>query len=79
MQSTAGDGDIVAATVDGETTLKRLSMRGVRVVLKAENPAYPPIDLRKGTTTIHGVVVGLLRSYVKQPSSVRPSERPVEA
>jgi len=63
MQSTAEDNDIVAATVDGETTLKRLSMQGGRAVLKAANPAYRPIELKRGTTLIHGVVVGLLRCY----------------
>ena len=63
IQSTAEDDDIVVATVDGETTLKRLSLRGRRAVLRAENAAYRPIQLRTGTTLIQGVVVGLLRCY----------------
>lgn len=67
MQSRAEDDDIVVATVDGETTLKRLSKRGRRVLLKAENSAYHAIAVRSDATVIHGVVVGLLRSYAASP------------
>jgi len=34
-------GDIVAALIDGETTLKRLIKQGSKVYLKSENPNYP--------------------------------------
>lgn len=54
------NGDIVAALIDGEVTLKRYRTSRGRSFLKAENPAYPDlipaIDL-----TIQGVMVGLLR------------------
>ena len=36
-------GDIVAALIDGETTLKRLIKQGGKVYLKAENANYPEL------------------------------------
>ena len=36
-------GDIVAALIDGETTLKRLIKQGGKVFLKAENKNYPDL------------------------------------
>ena len=62
-QRTARNGEIVAATVAGETTLKRLVKEGSRGRLVAENPNYEPISLEAESTMIHGVVVGLLRAY----------------
>jgi repressor LexA len=62
-QATAKDDDIVVATLDGETTLKRLQLRGSRARLVAENPRYRPIDIRTESAIIHGVVVGLMRAY----------------
>ncbi|MGI8602515.1 MAG: transcriptional repressor LexA [Verrucomicrobiales bacterium] len=56
----ARHGDIVAALIDGETTLKRLVMKDGRPFLKAENPAYP--DLTPVTELmVQGVMVGLVR------------------
>jgi repressor LexA len=52
-------GDIVAALVDGETTLKRLVTDGDRSVLRAENPRYPDI-LPADQLEIQGVVVGVI-------------------
>lgn len=60
-QSTAKDGDVVAATVGGETTLKFLGHRKGHVYLAAANPAYPDIEVRNEDLVIHGVAVGLLR------------------
>jgi len=37
-------GDIVAALIDGETTLKRLVKQGGKVYLKAENKHYPNLE-----------------------------------
>lgn len=54
------NGDIVAALVDGETTLKRyLTTRG-RPFLKAENPNYPEIH-PVSDLEIQGVMVALVR------------------
>jgi DNA polymerase V len=40
---TPADGDVVVAVVDGELTVKRLDLTPAGVVLRAENPAYPPL------------------------------------
>jgi repressor LexA len=62
------NGDIVAALIDGETTLKRYIMEHGRPYLKAENPLYPNLvparELR-----IQGVMVSLVRKQM--PSSRR--------
>ena len=53
-------GDIVAALIDGESTLKRYLVQRGRPFLRAENPRYP--DLLPATElVIQGVMVGLLR------------------
>lgn len=59
------DRDIVAALIDGETTLKRYVVSGRRPYLKAENPAYPDI-LPAHELVIQGVMVGLVRGAVKR-------------
>ena len=57
------NGDIVAALIDGETTLKRYVVEHGRPYLKAENPLYPDLvparELR-----IQGVMVSLVRRQV---------------
>jgi repressor LexA len=73
-QATAHDGEIVVATIDGESTLKRLQRRGKRYALVAENPRYAPIEIGTEAATIHGVVVGLLRR-VGVPESMRAPVR----
>lgn len=56
----AQNGDIVAALIDGETTLKRYVVERGRPYLKAENPRYPDLvparELR-----IQGVMISLIR------------------
>jgi repressor LexA len=57
----ARDGDIVAALIDGETTLKRLIHKDGRAYLKAENPEFS--DLQPvNELFIQGVLVGLVRT-----------------
>jgi repressor LexA len=52
--------EIVAALIDGETTLKRYMVRRGKPYLHAENPRYP--DLIPATElVIQGVMVALLR------------------
>ena len=52
--------EIVAALIDGESTLKRFLLQRGRPFLRAENPRYP--DLLPATELIiQGVMVGLLR------------------
>ena len=57
------NGDIVAALIDGETTLKRYVMEHGRPYLKAENPLFPDLvparELR-----IQGVMVSLVRKQM---------------
>jgi repressor LexA len=43
-QATANEGEIVAALIDGEATVKRLSRRGGRLQFLAENPVFEPIE-----------------------------------
>jgi repressor LexA len=63
-QDTAALGDIVAALIDGEATVKRLSREGGAVALLPENPAMKPIVVGPDRTDfrILGKVVGVLRS-----------------
>lgn len=58
-QQTCHDGDIVAAVIDGEATLKRFFRRQDHVLLKPENARFKPIRVRD--VEIRGVLVGLLR------------------
>lgn len=53
-------GDIVAALVDGETTLKRYLLERGRPYLKAENPEYPNL-IPARELVIQGVLVAVIR------------------
>src|SRR5216684_2898692 len=59
------NGDIVAALIDGETTLKRYVVEHGRPYLKAENPLYPNL-IPARELRVQGVVVSLVR---KQPAA----------
>lgn len=60
-QETARDGQVIAALVNGdEATVKRLQRLDGRVVLKAENPEFPPMVFSEGVQIL-GVVVAVLR------------------
>ncbi len=52
--------DIVAALIDGESTLKRFLVQRGKPFLRAENPAYPDL-LPAAELIIQGVMTGLLR------------------
>ena len=60
-------GDIVAALIDGETTLKRYVLEHGRAYLKAENRAYPDL-IPARELRIQGVMISLIR---KQPGAAR--------
>ncbi len=64
-QPVAHDGDIVVALIDRvEATLKRfrrISNSEVRLI--PENPDMEPMTYRADRVTIHGVLVGQMRSY----------------
>jgi repressor LexA len=53
-------GDIVAALIDGETTLKRYVVEKGQPFLRAENPDYPDL-IPARELVIQGVLVALLR------------------
>ena len=62
-QETAGSGDIVAAMLDGEATVKRFTRESGAVVLRPEHPTMKPIvvEAGRGDFRILGKVVGIMR------------------
>ena len=52
--------EIVAALIDGESTLKRYILNLGEPFLKAENPSYPDL-IPAAELVIQGVMIGLLR------------------
>jgi repressor LexA len=60
QQSEAHSGQIVAAMIDGEATVKVFRRRGGHVYLEPRNPAYEVID--GDECVVLGVVVSVLRS-----------------
>lgn len=58
-QPVAENGDIVAAMIDGEATVKRLKREDGRIWLMPHNPAYDPIP--GDNATILGKVVAVMR------------------
>jgi repressor LexA len=67
----ARNGQIVVARLGDEVTVKRLKRdrrSPHRVVLRAENPDFPPIelDLRREPLVIEGIGVGLVRNLVAE-------------
>jgi repressor LexA len=62
QQGTSGDdGTIVLAMIDGEVTVKRLFREKSSIMLKSDNPAMPPIRVKKGEKNFRvlGKVVGV--------------------
>ncbi len=63
-QTSADNGDIVVALVDGhEATLKRFRRQNGMIALEAANPAYETRLLRDDQVEVQGRLVGLIRSY----------------
>ncbi|WP_239161299.1 transcriptional repressor LexA [Acrocarpospora phusangensis] len=60
QQPEAHSGQIVAAMIDGEATVKVFRRRGGHVVLEPRNPAYDDID--GDDAVVLGIVVSVLRS-----------------
>jgi repressor LexA len=61
QQPTARNGEIVAALLEDEATVKRFYKEGKQVRLQAENPAYPPI--MTDNVKILGKVVMAIRRF----------------
>lgn len=62
-QPSADHGDIVAALIGDEATVKRLDSVSKPVRLLPSNSNYQPIELNQEDARILGKVIGLLRSY----------------
>ncbi len=62
-QESAAAGDIVAAMIDQEATIKRFTTEGGAIVLKPEHPTMKPIvvDPQRAEFRILGKVIGLIR------------------
>ena len=58
-------GDIVAACLDNECTLKYFHKDKTGIVLKAANPKYPHLRA-KTQLTIEGILVGIMRKYSRR-------------
>lgn len=79
-QFSAQDGEVVAATIEGETTLKMFRRKGTRAVLAPANPHYRDIEIGAADLVIHGIVVGLLRRYpLLRAERTRAEERGLRA
>lgn len=61
---TIKNGTIVAARVEGKTTLKCFYRAGKTITLKPANPMYPPTDVDASLVDIQGVYVGLVRGLL---------------
>ena len=64
-QDSAQPGDVVAALLDSEATVKRFAREGDAVVLRPEHPTMKPIVVNPGhhDFRILGKVVGLIRGF----------------
>src|SRR5215467_8856099 len=62
--SSARDGEIVVALVDGsDATLKRLYREGVKIRLQPSNSEMDPIIVPAKAVQVQGRVIGVLRKY----------------
>ncbi len=61
-QTMANHNEIVAVSIDGEATLKRLWLRGNKAVLMPENDKYSPIEIKEDNAYIIGKAVGLIKA-----------------
>lgn len=63
-RSTADNGDIVVALIEGEeATLKTFRRRGGTIALEAANPAYETRLYQDHQVRVQGKLVGLIRTY----------------
>lgn len=62
-QQVANHGDLVAALLGDEATVKRINFSTDGVKLMPSNPAYQPIVVEQEDARIIGKIVGLIRDY----------------
>lgn len=61
------DGEIVAARIDGEATIKRLWLQDDTIHLESSNPRYEPIIVdRDNELFLEGKVVGVVRDHIER-------------
>lgn len=60
-QGTANHNEIVAASLDGEATLKTLNLNGDSPKLMPANSLYAPINLENKEVNILGVAIGIIK------------------
>ncbi|GAC1479213.1 MAG: transcriptional repressor LexA [Gemmatimonadaceae bacterium] len=74
----AQDGDIVAARIGDEATVKTLTRRGATIVLEPANPADRAIEVQPGDDfAVLGTVCGIFRPFIEReepPSSFTPQD-----
>lgn len=63
QQNTADDGEIVAALVNGESTLKRIYRKGRKMILRPENATMEDIVVDAEDCLIQGVLVSCIKMY----------------
>lgn len=61
-QTMANHNEIVAVSIEGEATLKRLWIKGRKAVLMPENDKYSPIEITEDNAYIIGKAVGLIKA-----------------
>ncbi len=73
----AGEGDVVAARLGEDATIKTLAHRDDTVVLKPENPAEREITVRPGDDfKVLGVVSGVFRPFFDEQAFGKPVGQP---
>ncbi len=66
----AQGGDIVAASIDGESTVKRLLIANGKPLLRPENPDYPNLVPADGEDfRVFGLVCGVIRCFRQSRSA----------
>ena len=64
-QKTAENGEIVAALIDDEATLKKFYRQKGKIILQPANPRYDVIVITKGVADVGiiGKLIGIIRGY----------------
>jgi len=66
-QCSGENGDLVAALIDEEKTVRRLDLDSEPPRLLPSNPAYQPVELVRQDVRVLGKVIGLIRNYLSPP------------
>jgi repressor LexA len=61
-QLTADPGDIIAALIDDDTTIKKYLPKRGQIVLQPINPDYEPIIVKPNQLRIQGVIKGVMKT-----------------